>query len=69
MWKWEQITMDVFMKLAQTPRRFDVVWVNIHSLTKSTHFRAIWESSSTKKLANIYVQEVVSCHSVLYLFS
>lgn len=33
-------------------------------LTKSVHFLAIWESSSKEKLADIYIQEVVSLHDV-----
>lgn len=43
--------MDFIMKLLKTSRGFDAIWVIVDRLTKSTHFLAIYESSSTKKLA------------------
>lgn len=60
----EQILMDFITKLHQTPRGFDAILVIFDWLTKSVHFLAIWESSSKEKLADIYIQEVVSLHDV-----
>ena len=59
-WKWEQISMDFMTKLPRTARGVDAIWVIVDRLTKSTHFLAISESSSTKRLVEIYVREVVS---------
>lgn len=63
-WKWEHVTMDLITKLPRTPRNFDAIWVIVDRLTKSAHFIAIRESSSSEKLADIYVREVVSRHGV-----
>lgn len=56
----ENITMNFITKLPSTTKGFDAIWVIVDHLTKITHFLAIWESSSGEKLANIYVQEIVS---------
>ncbi|KAJ9541992.1 hypothetical protein OSB04_028498 [Centaurea solstitialis] len=63
-WKWEHITMDLITKLPRTIRNVDAIWVIVDRLTKSAHFIAINESSSSEKLADIYVQEIVARHGV-----
>ncbi|KAI3522357.1 hypothetical protein L1887_00076 [Cichorium endivia] len=63
-WKWEEITMDLITKLPRTPRNVDAIWVIVDRLTKSAHFIAIQETSTSEKLADIYVKEVVSRHGV-----
>ncbi|KAJ9553118.1 LOW QUALITY PROTEIN: hypothetical protein OSB04_017163 [Centaurea solstitialis] len=63
-WKWEHITMDLITKLPRTPRTVDAIWVIVDRLTKSAHFIAINESSSSEKLVDIYVKEVVARHGV-----
>ncbi|KAJ9552882.1 hypothetical protein OSB04_016927 [Centaurea solstitialis] len=63
-WKWEHITMDLITKLPRTPRNVDAIWVIVDRLTKSAHFIAINESSSSEKLADIYVKEIVARHGV-----
>ena len=35
MWKWEDITMDFFMKLPRTAQGVDLIWVISDRLTKS----------------------------------
>lgn len=42
-----------------------MIWVIINRLTSSAHFISIQESSSTKKLVDIYDREIVSRHGVL----
>ena len=37
-WKWDRITMDFVIGLPLTPRKKDVVWVIVASLTKFVHF-------------------------------
>ncbi|KAJ9545159.1 hypothetical protein OSB04_024866 [Centaurea solstitialis] len=63
-WKWEHITMDLITKLPRTSRNVDAIWVIVDRLTKSAHFIAINESSSSEKLADIYVKEIVARHGV-----
>ena len=56
--------MDFITKLPSTARRVDTIWVIVDHLMKSAHFLDISESSSTEKLAEIYVREVVARHVV-----
>ena len=56
--------MDFTTKLLRTGRGVDAIWVIVDRLTKSAHFLAISESSSTDKLAEVYVREVVARHGV-----
>jgi hypothetical protein len=37
-WKWDDISMDFIMGLPLTARKFDLIWVIIDRLSKSTHF-------------------------------
>ena len=52
--------MDFITKLPRTDKGFDAIWVIMDRLTKRAHFVAIRESSSTEKLADMYVHEIVS---------
>ena len=64
MCKWEHITLDFFTKLPWTTMGFDTIWVIMDCLTKSGNFVAIRESSSTRKLADLYMCEIVSQHGI-----
>ncbi|KAJ0780941.1 putative nucleotidyltransferase, Ribonuclease H [Helianthus annuus] len=63
-WKWENIAMDLITKLPRTKKGHDAIWVIVDRLTKSAHFLPIREDFSAKKLAKIYVDEIVSRHGV-----
>ena len=56
--------MDLITKLSKTPRNVDAIWVIVDRLTKSAHFIPISEASSSERLADIYVKEVVARHGV-----
>jgi hypothetical protein len=64
MWKWEHITMDLLTNLPRMVRGFDTIWVVVDRLTKSAHFIPIRESYSSKRMADVYVNEIVSRHGV-----
>ncbi|GKF38212.1 reverse transcriptase domain-containing protein, partial [Tanacetum coccineum] len=64
-WKWERIMMDFVTKLPKTPSGYDVIWVIVDLLTKSTHFIPIRETYSMDKLTKLYIKEIVSRHGVL----
>ncbi|GJU19350.1 putative reverse transcriptase domain-containing protein [Tanacetum coccineum] len=64
-WKCEKITMDLVTKLPKSSSRYDAIWVIMDRLTKSAHFLPILEDYKTKKLAGIYINEIVARHGVL----
>nr|GEW79232.1 putative reverse transcriptase domain-containing protein [Tanacetum cinerariifolium] len=63
-WKWENITMDFINKLPRTSSGHDSILVIVDRLTKSAHFLAIREDYKTKKLARLYINEIVARHGV-----
>nr|GEX16669.1 putative reverse transcriptase domain-containing protein [Tanacetum cinerariifolium] len=63
-WKWERITMDFITKLPRTQFRYDSIWVIVDRLTKSAHFILVNEKFKTKKLARLYLKEIVCKHGV-----
>nr|GFB04837.1 putative reverse transcriptase domain-containing protein [Tanacetum cinerariifolium] len=64
-WKWEKITIDLVTKLPRSSGGYDAIWVIVDRLTKSAHFLPIREDYKTKKLARIYINEIVARHGVL----
>ena len=63
-WKWEKITMDFVTGLPRTRRQHDAIWVIVDRLTKSAHFLPINVEDSLEKLAQLYVDEIISLHGV-----
>ncbi|KAI3725271.1 hypothetical protein L1987_65052 [Smallanthus sonchifolius] len=63
-WKWEEITMDFITKLSRTAKGNETIWVIVDRLTKSAHFLPIRETSSSEKLADIFIKEIVSRHGM-----
>ena len=64
-WKWERITMDFVFKLPSPVQRHDGIWVVVDRLTKSAHFLPIREKFSPKKLAELFMNHIVSLHGFL----
>ncbi|GJY63661.1 putative reverse transcriptase domain-containing protein [Tanacetum coccineum] len=63
-WKWDNITMDFVTKLPKSLQGHDTIWVIVDRLTKSTIFMPMRETDSTKKLARLYIKEVVARHGI-----
>ncbi|KAI3814006.1 hypothetical protein L1987_18745 [Smallanthus sonchifolius] len=63
-WKWEQISTDFITKLPKTSSGYDTIWVIVDRLMKSSHFLPIKETDKTKKLARLYIKEIVARHGV-----
>nr|GEW28932.1 putative reverse transcriptase domain-containing protein [Tanacetum cinerariifolium] len=63
-WKWERITTDFITKLPRTQTGYDSIWVIVDRLTKSAHFILVNEKFKTKKLAQLYLKEIVCKHGV-----
>nr|GEW69841.1 putative reverse transcriptase domain-containing protein [Tanacetum cinerariifolium] len=62
-WKWDKITMELITKLPRSKSRHDAIWVIVDILTKSAHFLAIREDLSTKRLARLYIDEIMDGQS------
>nr|GEW81793.1 putative reverse transcriptase domain-containing protein [Tanacetum cinerariifolium] len=63
-WKWENITMDFVTKLPKSSQGYDTIWVIIDRLTKSAIFIPMRETDPIKKLARMYLKEVVAKHGI-----
>ncbi|WRX07828.1 Integrase [Theobroma cacao] len=63
-WKWEHVTMDFVLRLPQTQRGKNAIWVIVDRLTKSAHFLAVHSTYSIEKLAQLYIDEIVRLHGV-----
>src|ERR1044071_2229032 len=59
-----KIHMDLVTKLPKTRKGYDAIWVVVDRLTKSAHFLAIREAYTSERMAEIYVNEIVSRHGV-----
>ncbi|WVZ95784.1 hypothetical protein U9M48_041507 [Paspalum notatum var. saurae] len=64
MWKWEKITMDFIVGLPRTPKGNDSIWVIVDRLTKSAHFIPVKATHNAPRLAELYIQNVLSLHGV-----
>ncbi|GKB03706.1 hypothetical protein Tco_0831849 [Tanacetum coccineum] len=56
--------MDFITKLPKTTTGFDLIWVIVDHLTKSTHFLPMRETESTEKLTRLYMKEIVARHGI-----
>ncbi|GKA84564.1 putative nucleotidyltransferase, ribonuclease H [Tanacetum coccineum] len=63
-WKWERVTMDFITKLPRTGSGHDSIWVIVDRLTKFAHFLPIREDYKMDRLARLYLNEIVTRHSV-----
>ncbi|KAI3758645.1 hypothetical protein L6452_06213 [Arctium lappa] len=63
-WKWEQVSMDFITKLPRTRKGHDAIWVIVDRLTKSAHFLPIRGDYKMERLAQMYIDEIVSRHGV-----
>ena len=58
--------MDFITKLPRTDKGFDAIWIIVDRLIKGAPFLAIWESSSSDKLADMYVRYIFDPHDFWY---
>ncbi|GKB34714.1 putative reverse transcriptase domain-containing protein [Tanacetum coccineum] len=56
-WKWDNITIDFVTKLPKSSQCYDIIWVIVDRLTKSTLFLPIRETDPIEKLARMYLKE------------
>jgi len=63
-WKWDHITMDFVVRMPQTQRHHDAIWVIVNQLSKSTHFLAIKEIFNAEQLVELYIREIIRLHRI-----
>ncbi|GJY17623.1 putative reverse transcriptase domain-containing protein [Tanacetum coccineum] len=63
-WKWDNITMYFITKLPKSSQGYDTIWVIVDRLTKSAIFVPMRETDPMKKLARMYLKEVVTRHGI-----
>ena len=56
--------MDFVVGLSLTGRKHDSVWVVVDRLTKTAHFLPVRTDYSLKKLAELYIKEIVRLHGI-----
>ena len=54
--------MDFIVGLPQTPKGHDSIWVIVDRLTKVPHFIAMRNDYRTKKLVDLYVDNILKLH-------
>ncbi|GJV05985.1 putative reverse transcriptase domain-containing protein [Tanacetum coccineum] len=62
--EYEGIAMDFVINLPRTSSEHDTIWVIVDRLTKSTHFLPMREDYKMKRLARLYLNEIVARHGV-----
>jgi hypothetical protein len=63
-WKWDDISMDFIMGLPLMACKFDLIWLIMDQLSKSTHFIPIHTNYNVQKYAGIYIARVLCLHRV-----
>ena len=56
--------MDFVVGLPKTIGKYDSIWVIVDRLTKSAHFILVKVTYNAKKLARLYISEIVRLHGV-----
>jgi hypothetical protein len=64
-WKRDDISMDFIGGLPLTARKFDLIWVIVDQLNKSSHFIPINTTYKVQKYAEICIARVLCLHGVL----
>ena len=63
-WKWEEVTMDFVSGLPKSSEGYDSIWVIVDRMTKSAHFLPVKTTDPVRKLAKLYLKEIVQLHGV-----
>ena len=56
--------MDFVSGLPRTAKNWDSIWVIVDRLTKSAHFIPIRMDCPMERLAELYVEKIVSLHGI-----
>lgn len=56
--------MDFVSGLPRTVKNCEAIWVIVDRLTKSAHFIPVRMDYSLKRLAELYIEKIVSLHGI-----
>ena len=59
--------MDFVIGLLRSLERYGPIWMIVDRMTKSVHFLSVRTTDPVRKLAKLYVKEIVRLHGVLFL--
>jgi hypothetical protein len=63
-WKWDDISMYFIVGLPLTARKFDLIWIIMDQLSKSTHFIPIHTNYNVQKYVGLNIPHVLCLHRV-----
>jgi hypothetical protein len=63
-WKWDDISMYFIVGLPLTACKYNLIWVIMDRVTKSTHFILMNTNYNVHKYAEIYIARVLCLHEV-----
>ena len=63
-WKWKAFCIDFISGLPKTDMSFNVIWVLVDKLTKTTHFILEKCTYQVDQWAQLYIREIVRLHGV-----
>lgn len=63
-WKWDSISMEFVSGLPRTAKNCEAIWVVVDRLTKYAHFIPIRMDYPMEKLAELYIENIVSLHGI-----
>ena len=63
-WKWEKVTIDFMSGLSKSSEGYEPIWVIVDRMTKSTHFLLVRTTDPVRKLAKLYLKEIVRLHGI-----
>jgi hypothetical protein len=64
-WKRDVITLDFILGLPMMARNFDLIWVIVDRISKSTHFIPIHTRYDARRYVGIYIAHLLCLHGVL----
>lgn len=63
-WKWDTISMDFVMNFLNKSKGTYIIWVVMDRLTKLAHFILIKISYPLQKLAEVYIEKIISLYGI-----
>jgi hypothetical protein len=63
-WKWDDISMNFIVGLPLTTQKFDLIWLIVDRLSKSTHFIPVHTNYNVQKYEMIYIACMLCLHGV-----
>ena len=56
--------MDFIVGVSRSRKLHDSIWINVHRMTKSTHFIPVKSTYRAEDYTKLYIDEIVRCHRI-----